>query len=231
MKKVYWIILFLAVLVIECTGIQLSDQLLQDTCKPLLMPLLAASFLSQTKINSTGFKAPVLAALFFSWTGDVLLMFQEKNSLFFLLGLSAFLLAHIFYIVFFHRARIRENVKSNLWFLLIVVIYYSVLISILSPALNSPEFHKMKLPVRIYGIVISFMVMLAMHMLFIKNRKAGRWMMLGALLFVVSDSVLAINKFERSFEAAGLIIMLTYGLAQLFITEGAIRYIRSAHSN
>ena len=53
--------------------------------------------------------------------------------------------------------------------------------------------------------------------------------MTGALLFVLSDSVLAINKFYQSFEAAGVVVMTTYGLAQLFITEGAIRYISSAY--
>jgi uncharacterized membrane protein YhhN len=85
----------------------------------------------------------------------------------------------------------------------------------------------MKLPVRIYGIVISFMFMLAMHMMFMKNKIAGRWMMTGALLFVISDSVLAINKFYQPLETAGIIIMLSYALAQLFIIEGASRYITS----
>ena len=104
--------------------------------------------------------------------------------------------------------------------LLIVVIYYALLISILSPWLG-----EMKLPVRIYGIVISFMFMLAMHMLFIKNNRAGLLMMAGALLFVISDSVLAINKFYHPFEMADVVVMTTYGFAQLLITEGAIRYI------
>jgi uncharacterized membrane protein YhhN len=52
-------------------------------------------------------------------------------------------------------------------------------------------------------------------------------MMMGALLFVISDSVLAINKFYQSFDFAGIIIILTYCLAQLFIIEGAMRYITS----
>ena len=51
-------------------------------------------------------------------------------------------------------------------------------------------------------------------------------LMIGALLFVISDSVLAVNKFYESFELSGLVIMFTYGLAQLFITEGAMKYIR-----
>jgi hypothetical protein len=42
----------------------------------------------------------------------------------------------------------------------------------------------------------------------------------------MSDSILAINKFYQPFEAAGVLIMLTYGLAQFFIVQGAIKYIR-----
>ena len=150
-------------------------------------------------------------------------MFQAKNEIFFLLGLASFLIAHIFYIVFFHYVRVRENVKSNPWLLVIVVVYYAVLISWLSPFLG-----EMKLPVRIYGIVISIMFMLAMHMFSIKNKIAGKWMIWGALLFVISDSVLAINEFYQPFEAANVIIMLTYGLAQLFIVKGAAYYIISS---
>jgi len=199
----------------------LKNQWVEYISKPLIIISLTGYFFSQVNTETSGLKKWVFIALFFSWSGDVLLMLQGKNALFFLLGLSAFLIAHIFYIVFFHHIRIRENVRSNIWLLVIVVIYYVALISFLSPYLGD-----MKLPVRVYGIVISFMFMLAMHMLFLQNKRAGQWMLSGALLFVVSDSVLAINKFYHSFELAGLLIMLTYGLAQLFIAEGAIQYIR-----
>jgi uncharacterized membrane protein YhhN len=159
-------------------------------------------------------------------------MFEEKRSLspgeagtFFLLGLSAFFIAQVFYIVFFHNIRMREYIRGNALFLLIVVIYYGVLVSVLSPFLGN-----LKLPVRIYGVVLSFMLMLAMHTILGKDKKAGLWMMLGAFLFVVSDSLLAFNKFYTTFNYAGVLIMLTYGLAQLFITEGAVKYIQSRGS-
>jgi len=226
MKKNYWITLFLVVLTADIAGIQLQNEAIQYICKPLLMIILAAFFLSQTKSRVSGLKKWIPAALFFSWAGDMLLMFQESKSLFFLLGLSAFLIAHIFYIVFFHNIRVRENIKSNPLLLLIVVVYYAGLMTLLSPHLGA-----MKLPVRIYGIVISFMFMLAMHMLFINNKTAGRWMLSGAMLFVMSDSILALNKFYQPFEAAGIIIMLTYGLAQFFIVMGAIHYTRLGNSN
>lgn len=225
-KKYFLLIIFLLVLASDIIGIQLNNKLLQHISKPLIIPFLIAYFISQTKAITSNLKKWVVLALFFSWAGDVLLIFQEKKSIFFLLGLSAFLIAHIFYIIFFHKVRVKENVKSNPWLLVVVVVYYAALITLLYSHLAD-----MKTPVLVYGIVISFMFMLAMHMLFIKNKTAGKWMMVGALLFVMSDSILAINKFYQPFEAAGVLIMLTYGLAQLFISEGTIRYICSEKSN
>jgi len=219
-KKQTRIVLFAVALITNIIGGLFKDRLIDYISKPLIVLLLAGYFLSQTNTVHSRLKKWILLALFFSWSGDVLLMFQQNDPLFFLLGLSSFLIAHIFYIIFFHQVRIKENVKGNVWLLLIVVIYYAALIILLSPYLGD-----MKLPVRVYGIVISFMFMLAMHMLFIKNKIAGQWMMGGALLFVISDSTLAINKFYQAFQVAGIVIMLTYGLAQLFIVEGVGRYI------
>lgn len=220
MNKRSWIFLVILVLAVNIIGRILNDQWIDYVSKPLIVILLAAYFFSQTNAVSSRIKKWVAAALFFSWAGDILLMFERNNEVFFIPGLCAFLVAHIFYIIFFHQVRVKEQVRSNVWLLVIVVIYYAALISFLSPYLGA-----LKLPVRIYGIVISFMLMLAMHMLFIKNKIAGKWMMAGALLFIISDSALAINKFYQAFELADILVILTYGLAQLFIVEGASRYI------
>ena len=224
MKKKYRILLFAAILTVDLIAVQLNYKIAEYIFKPLIVIWLLAYFVLQTKLVRSNLKKWIIAALLFSWLGDVLLMLQDDNSLFFLLGLSAFLVAHIFYILFFHFIRVKENVKSRWWLVLIVALYYLILISLLSPHLGD-----MKLPVRIYAVVISFMFMLAVHMLFIKNKNTGLLLMTGALLFILSDSILAINKFYQSFEIAGILVMLTYGLAQLFIAEGAIRYISSAY--
>lgn len=222
MKQNFWIGLLALTLIGDLVGIQMGNETIQFVCKPLIIPAIIGFFYTTTHRITSGIKKWILLALIFSWIGDVLLMFQDKESLFFLAGLSSFLLAHIFYIIYFHQVRVKENLKSNPWLLVIVVVYYAVLISFLSPYLDD-----MKLPVRIYGIVISFMFMLAMHMLYIKNKLAGRWMMTGALLFVISDSILAINKFYQSFEFANILIMLTYGFAQFYIVKGAAYYSSS----
>jgi uncharacterized membrane protein YhhN len=222
MKKTIWIIIFLFILIVDLIAVYLDNEIVRTIAKPLLMPVLAIYFLLQTRFTASGLKAWIILALFFSWMGDVLLMFEEKKSVFFLLGLSAFFIAQVFYIIFFHNIRMKEYIRGNALFLLLVVVYYGILISVLSPYLGN-----MKLPVRIYGVILSFMLMLAMHTLFSKNKKAGFWMMLGAVLFVTSDSLLAFNKFYAAFSYSGIIIMLTYGLAQLFIIYGAVNYIRS----
>lgn len=221
-KKQNWIIGFIIILAVHLAGIVFNIQLLEYIIKPMIVIWLVLYFLSQTVSIKSGLKKWILAALFFSWAGDVSLLFQQNNSIFFLLGLSAFLIAHIFYIVFFNSVRVNENIRGNAWLLLVVAIYYGSLITLLYSHLGG-----MKLPVLVYGVVISCMFMLAMHVLSIKNKNAGKWMMTGALLFVLSDSFLAINKFYHPFEIAAVAIMVTYGLAQLFIIEGAIKYITS----
>ncbi len=184
------------------------------------MPLLAIYFIIRTKLFPPGLKKWITGALLFSWFGDLLLMFVENNSAFFLAGLSSFLMAHICYIFFYHYVRIREKVKGKIVLLLPVLVYYIILMTTLSPGLG-----EMKLPVWVYGIVICFMLVLAIHMLYIPDKAAGLLMMCGALLFVLSDSILAINKFYSPLRAAGFMVMITYGLAQILIVQGAIGYL------
>lgn len=221
MKQTYWVILFLIVLLANILGSVFNNTLLQNISKPLLMPLLMGWFLF-SGIRSITNRKWILAALFFSWLGDVLLMFQEKDALFFMLGLAAFLIAHIFYIIFFFEINRKEKSKLNLFIIIAVVAYYIGLLTILFPTLG-----EMKIPVIVYGLVISIMLLSALHLPITKNREASIGLMMGAVLFVISDSVLAINKFYRPFEYSGVLIMLTYGLAQWFIVNGAILYLRN----
>jgi len=187
------------------------------------MPLLLVFFIFQTKEFASSLKKWITLALVFSWAGDVLLMFELTNSNFFIFGLVAFLIAHIFYILFYENVIRKDGIRKNYWWFLPIIIYYVTLIYLLSPHLGD-----MKLPVRIYGIVISYMLIKALQTGGIKNLGAATLMIAGAVLFIASDSILAINKFYESFEYAGIAIMLTYGIAQLLITLGAVRYITSA---
>lgn len=226
MKKQTWIFLYGLLGAADIAGILLHQELVEAISKSLLMPVLLGYFVAYSRALPAALKYSITGALLFSWAGDVLLIFQGRNDLFFLLGLSAFLLAHICYILFFHKLRSREKIRENsLLFLLIIVLYYSVLMSILFPRLGNMEW-----PVSFYGLVISYMFLRALHMYSLKNRNAGMLLMTGAGFFVVSDSVLAINKFYQSFAAAPVLVMLTYSIAQWLLTEGALRYGQGDHS-
>ena len=221
MKKIL-LIGFAVALITDLIGIYLKNDILVYVAKPLIVITLIFYFLSATWKFENGLMKIIAMALTFSWLGDVILMFESFNKNVFLIGLLSFLFAHLIYIRFFSIVRAGEKIKLKTGLILLVVVYYSGLIFLLFN-----DLHEMKIPVLVYGIVISSMFLLALHMLFIKNKEAGKMMMLGALLFIVSDSILAINKFYEPFEYAGIAIMLTYGIAQLLITLGAVKYITS----
>ena len=223
MNKRFWVILYFVILAADLFEVYNGNETLRYITKPILMPLLIVFFIFQTKGIASSLKKWVVLALLFSWGGDVLLMFESMNGNFFIFGLVAFLIAHIFYILFYENVIRKEGLSKNYWWFLPVIIYYIALIYILSPNLGD-----MKMPVRIYGIVISYMLIQALQTGTIKNRDAAIFLIAGAVLFITSDSILAINKFYESFEYAGMAIMLTYGIAQLLITLGAVRYITTS---
>lgn len=201
----------------------LHNNTVQMISKPLLVSFLLLHFFTATAQTPSAIKPFTIAALFFSIAGDTLLMFVSSNEVFFLLGLSAFLMAHIFYIISFHKIKVREQVIGKWPWAIVVLIYYFFIISFLLPRLG-----EMKIPVLVYGLVISFMLYAATLLYDLKDNKTARYILTGALLFVISDSVLAINKFHTAFAWSGWVIMITYLAAQYLLVKGLVRYIQLA---
>jgi uncharacterized membrane protein YhhN len=222
MNKRLLLLLYIVVLFADIFIVYTGNETLRYFTKPLLMPLLIIFFRQATQSIQEPLRVKIILALFFSWAGDVLLMFEPINNNFFIWGLVSFLLAHIFYILFYDNIVRYENINKNYWWLVPVTVYCIGLVYTLLPKLGD-----MKLPVIIYSIVIGYMLVQALHTKRIKNKRAALLMILGAVLFIVSDSLLAVNKFFISFDLAGIAVMSTYGFAQMMITLGAVRYIAS----
>lgn len=222
MNKKIWVGLFFLALLSDLICVQLHFETLRFVTKPLIILFLINYFITSVQLVPSSLKWWVAGALGFSWLGDILLLFEDQSTQFFILGLSAFLVAHVCYIVFFNQIRKVEKMKGQLLLFLFVLVYYAALIQLLSPKLGD-----MKVPVWIYGAVICLMLWLALHLNKTYHSNSGLFIMVGALLFVLSDSALAINKFYQAFAGAGIVIMLTYGLAQWFITEGSIRWLHN----
>ena len=195
--------------------------------KPLLMPLLALGYGLETRSRDP-LTRRVLAALFFSWLGDIFLMLEDPGGRYFIIGLVSFLTAHLCYIWYFSRIPATEGrsfVRHRPILLLAVLAYVVELLYVLWPHLGG-----MKVPVLVYGIVIGTMLCFAFWQYGKVETRAARLLMLGAFLFVVSDSLLAINKFRKPLPYGGFLVMLTYILAQYAIVRGSARERRAALS-
>jgi uncharacterized membrane protein YhhN len=197
-----------------------SSQQMEYFSKPFLMSTLALWFYFSTKGNKEWMRRAILFGLFFSTLGDVLLMLVPQNSKipFFILGLGAFLLAQLFYSSgFLSKASLsRGFLVKNKFFVLPFLIYLVGLLSILWKDLPS----ELCFPVSIYGMAITFMALTAFNWKGILHKEAFQWTFLGAILFVLSDSLIAINKFVISFQGAHFVIMLTYIIGQFLIVYG-----------
>lgn len=185
--------------------------------KPLLLlPLIVTVFISTNFKN----KIILLAALVFSWIGDTLLLFVFKDAIYFILGLVAFLTAHIFYIVLFAKELKKANGKFELKKpgLIVIAIYLSAMLLVLIPHLGG-----LTIPVIIYAVVISSMLYMAYLLSFYWPKPASIYLLTGAVSFILSDSILAFNKFYQPIPMSGLLIMATYLYAQWALVRSCVK--------
>lgn len=150
-------------------------------------------------------------ALIFSSLGDIFLSLRNGN--WFVFGLLSFLIAHLFFIVLWVRnwpKPLRISKHQNL--LLAIVLFY--LIAMLWWMLPVPG---LSVPVAIYMCVLTTMVMTSA----LADSK-GAWIVAGAVLFLISDSLIALSTFKHVVggKLAGFLIWSTYYLAQYFMTFG-----------
>jgi uncharacterized membrane protein YhhN len=203
-------------------------QMLRYLVKPTLMIVLVFYFYQESKPDISSFAKKILAALVFSWGGDVFLMFPG----FFLPGLISFLIAHVFYILAFfeniNSAKEKRPLSNTLLFALPFFISTGALFRILFPSLG-----EMMLPVAVYTSVITVMGISAALRFGTVNKESFRLVLSGAVIFMLSDSTIALNKFLYHGELpyARIVIMVTYLLAQYLIVEGCLKFISSQKSN
>jgi uncharacterized membrane protein YhhN len=146
------------------------------------------------------YKYAILAGLVFSLAGDIFLMLPRDR---FIQGLVSFLLAHLCYIAAF---TFEGGGERRLLYAVPFLLYGGVMLRVLLPGLG-----RMRAPVIVYMAVIMLMAW----------QEGSGLALSGALLFVVSDSILAMNRFRRPFPSAQTYVMSTYFMAQWLIALSA----------
>jgi uncharacterized membrane protein YhhN len=178
--------------------------------KPLAMALVIAVALTGRHASGAAYENLILAGLACSLVGDIFLMLRRKR---FLTGLLAFLVAHLFYIAAF-ASRLEGPIHPGP--LVPLLIYLAFVLGVLWSRLG-----RMRIPVIVYMVAITAMAVLAAERS-LQPREAGALLALvGSILFVVSDSILAASRFVRPFRWAQVFILGSYFLAQWFIALSA----------
>ncbi len=176
--------------------------------KPLTMVFIIMIAVLAKSPPSSRYKYAIIAGLLFSLVGDIFLMLPMDL---FIAGLVSFLIAQLIYIYAFRSGR-----SSQFKFLTILpfVLYGAFMYIILLPGLNG-----MEIPVAAYIVVILVMAWQAWDQW---RHVRARWALLafiGAVLFVISDNILALNRFGEPFIAARALTLSTYYSAQWLISN------------
>jgi alkenylglycerophosphocholine/alkenylglycerophosphoethanolamine hydrolase len=160
----------------------------------------------------------------FAAGGDVSLAFVPRGKeMAFVVGLGLFLLAHVLYILSFTR---KMKYQPHRLPLMIAIVAFAVAMVALLLT-RKPGMGELTVPVMVYVTVITLMGLAAC----LRDEAVGG-LMVGALLFIVSDACIALNKFVIP-ESMGLgqyasyAIMSTYYLGQYFIGRSFIPYQRA----
>ncbi len=151
----------------------------------------------------------LFASLLFCAAADIALELPIEMS--FMLGLGLFLIAHIVFIVTFSRDFKMQ--KSRIPIIVLIAIYAVSMAFVLTPWLK-----EMAIPVYIYITAITLMGIFAAL-----RASKNKFTLYGAISFIVSDSLIAINKFMMPVVAADYIIMITYYLALFLIVYGFLK--------
>lgn len=194
--------------------------------KAMIIPLLMVYYHSQARGKYSSFHRLMMLAFLFSWLGDVLLQFSNEGhdlilpaESFFMLGLGGFLITQLLYSVAFSLPKGKNTVFSSRIYQLILVLAYGLLLM----WLLYNKLGDFKLPVILYTIVIHLMLITALNRFGKVNGVSYIVVVIGAILFLASDSMIAINRFLEKFDFADVLIMSTYIIAQYLIAIGSLR--------
>ena len=214
-KIALYVYLGFSLIYLTITALNLEE--IARVLKPFLLPILLIAVYFSNRFSS---KKILLTALTFSWIGDIVLLFANKGELYFIIGLVAFLISHVFYIVLFNQQAVTTSISNKISFgagIGLILLYFFGMITTLGPKLGP-----LTVPVIVYAIVISSMLYFALKGSYQWNAIPYQSVLVGALFFIASDSILAFNKFYQPIPYASFLIMITYLGAQYGIVWGIL---------
>jgi uncharacterized membrane protein YhhN len=219
--------------IVELSGrLLMNNRTLEFLAKPQLMVLLTLHFLSvlnEWKVPRSVTHWAIVAALLFSWLGDVALMLETSYPILFIFGLIFFLIAHIAYIVTFSRlALLRESrtppflKRRPQYFFGILGAAIMFYFGVMDSALPS----ELRIPVIIYLVALLLVIFSTLNREGKTNKESFQLGVFGAIIFFSSDTLLALNRFVIPIPKSGFFVMGTYILAQYLLVKSILSHER-----
>ena len=192
----------------EASAVRFWDKTRKFT-KAALMPVLLVYYI----VTASSLLAAAFIAIILSWLGDILLIRKDEPK-FFRLGLAAFLLSHVFYIV--TLVLITHGLHIPV---LAVSIAVALAAEILLPKIINPP-KAMRGAVIVYGIVILAMSVCALQYMLSFFSPGSVLLFIGSLIFIFSDTLMTYLSFGKKPKYFNAITMLPYIIAQGLIVFG-----------
>lgn len=221
-------LLFYGLTIVFLLSVLLEVQWLHYVTKPLFMIVLMVYHQQRWKGTGSLFSKLIQFGLFFSWIGDIALMIDEKYPILFVVGLGSFLIAHLGYSVAFLSDIKRSSNPFKLGWSAVVAVPFFLFTGAFFYFIRTGLPVDLFVPVLAYTIVISIMGITSAWR---KDHVAPRtynWILIGAILFILSDCVIAVNKFVVDFDYDAILNMTLYLTGQFMITVGAIHQVEKA---
>jgi alkenylglycerophosphocholine/alkenylglycerophosphoethanolamine hydrolase len=206
------------VAILDWSAVYKKWQRLEYFCKPATLALLFTWLVVRSGLNGNLLWFGL--GLLFSLAGDVFLMFSER---WFIAGLLAFLLAHLAYIIGFNIPLLEVSFFWGLAVAVVLSISAARLLRRILAGLAAKGLQKLRLPVQVYGTLITLMLLSAILTLFRPEwgLTPAALVSLGALSFYFSDVILAWNRFVNPIRQGRLLNMVAYHLGQIALIAGA----------
>ena len=161
--------------------------------KPLTTGLIIALAILAPVPLSSFYQTMIVVGLIFSLGGDIFLMLPADR---FIWGLISFLIAHLFYIVAFVYP---TGFHVSPLLLALYLVYGGIMIWLLWPHIGG-----LRIPVLIYMAVILVMGWQSVERWSVLQTSAALLAAIGATLFVISDSTLALDRFRSKFASCSI---------------------------
>ena len=175
--------------------------------KPLTTTLILMPVLILTTDSTSAYIPLIAGGLAFALIGDILLMLPESR---FVLGIGSFAAMHALYLAAFISAAGLVLVNPSTIPLLLFTV---IMTRFLWPGLRK----SLQIPVLAYVVLITIMTIQAIGAAVQSEGTGLAIAAAGAILFLVSDSMLAINRFRVPFRSAQAMVLSTYWLGQWLI--------------